>query len=94
MIIWQFATKIKERVASQPLEFLISYFAFAFIYFSFYIYIDQIDSCVPILQLYIIGVYPVVDFSLSLLSWFMLRNMIKRKVFLIKENCEEIRKKI
>ena len=48
----------------------------------------------PILQLYIIGVYPVVDFSLSFLSWFMLRNLIKRKVFLIKENSEDIRKKI
>lgn len=48
----------------------------------------------PILQLYIIGVYPVIDLSVSFMAWFMLRNLIKRKAFLINENSEEIRKKI
>ena len=52
---------------------LLMYYGFLFVN------IDKLDSSIDKMQLYLIGVYPISDWSLFFFSWCLQRNIMARR---------------
>ena len=70
---------MKAKQISSPMVGLATYITLLMYYGFLFVNIDKLDSSIDKMQLYLIGVYPISDWSLFFFSWCLQRNIMARR---------------